>query len=421
VSYLWQAGARALELFANRDAVQWFERALAALARVPQGRDSIERAIDLHFGLRHALWNVGEPDRVIDHLRMAEALADALQDTRRKGRVSSYLSHYFWGAGENDLALVEAERAREFGDRVEDDALRWEADLYRAVIFFTTGEYRRAVAIGRTILPSGADGDSVPRNLANLVRPLLARCLAELGEFEEAGAHTAEAVAAARRIGSWRGLVTSYGWGAGALHLRKGDFDRAIGPLEQALAVCRAREYEPWFVPVAAALGVVLSLGGRVDDGLPLAEEAVRHAEAMRLWANYPLYLTYLGEAYLLGGRVADARRYAEKALAFARDRKERGYQAWAIRLLGESALESQAPDDLDAAHDCFREALAVADELGMRPVAAHCHLGLGKVYRRTGQRERAQEQLVTSTTMYGGMDMRFWLEKAHLELRQLT
>ena len=52
-----------------------------------------------------------------------------------------------------------------------------------------------------------------------------------------------------------------------------------------------------------------------------------------------------------------------------------------------------------------------------MRPLVAHCHLGLGKLYRRTGDRAKAQEHLTTATTMYREMGMSFWLEKADAAL----
>ena len=68
-------------------------------------------------------------------------------------------------------------------------------------------------------------------------------------------------------------------------------------------------------------------------------------------------------------------------------------------------------------AEDCYRRALATADHLGMRPLSAHCHAGLGKLYQRTGRREQAQEHLVTATTMYREMDMQFWLERAETEM----
>jgi len=74
----------------------------------------------------------------------------------------------------------------------------------------------------------------------------------------------------------------------------------------------------------------------------------------------------------------------------------------------------------MTTARESFEQAMALAEELGMRPLVAHCHLGLGKLYRRTGKREQAQEHLTTATTMYREMDMRFWLEKAEDQLMAL-
>ena len=60
--------------------------------------------------------------------------------------------------------------------------------------------------------------------------------------------------------------------------------------------------------------------------------------------------------------------------------------------------------------------AMTLTSALGMRPLVAHCHFGLGKLYRRTGKREEAREHLATATTMYREMDMGFWLERADAE-----
>ena len=127
-----------------------------------------------------------------------------------------------------------------------------------------------------------------------------------------------------------------------------------------------------------------------------------------------PLFLVYLGEAYVLAGRLEDALAFAGRALTLARERGQRAYEAWALRLLGEVTARRDPPEHADG-H--YRDALALAEELGMRPLVAHCHLGLGKLYRRTGKREQAQEHLTTATTMYREMDMRFWLEQAEAEM----
>ena len=70
---------------------------------------------------------------------------------------------------------------------------------------------------------------------------------------------------------------------------------------------------------------------------------------------------------------------------------------ARALRLLGEIAARRNSPEQ---AESHYRDALAITEELEMLPLVAHCHLGLGKLYRRTARRDQAQEHLTTATTM---------------------
>jgi ATP/maltotriose-dependent transcriptional regulator MalT len=127
----------------------------------------------------------------------------------------------------------------------------------------------------------------------------------------------------------------------------------------------------------------------------------------------------WLSEAYLLAGREADARAAAQRALGLARQHKERGHEAHTFRLLGEIAARED-PLDIGEAENHYRQALAVAEELGMRPLIAHCHVGLGKLYRRTGNLHQATEHLTTTTAMMQEMEMGIWLVEAEAELKEL-
>ena len=126
-----------------------------------------------------------------------------------------------------------------------------------------------------------------------------------------------------------------------------------------------------------------------------------------------------LGEATLLDGHLEKASDLARHALALALARKERGYQAYILRLLGEIAAH-QAPPEIESAAHHYRQALALAEELGMRPLVAHCHLGLGTLYTKTGRREQARAELSTAIAMYRTMDMTFWLPQAEVALAQI-
>jgi tetratricopeptide (TPR) repeat protein len=164
---------------------------------------------------------------------------------------------------------------------------------------------------------------------------------------------------------------------------------------------------------MAAALGTAYALSGRVVDALPLLERAVEQD------IYYGLRVVRLGEAYLLAGRLEDAHALVEGALALARAHQERGNEAWALQLLGEIAAH-QAPPEVEQAEASYRQALALADELGMRPLQAHCHRGLGMLALKGGRAELARAELSTAITLYRTMDMTFWLPQAESALAQV-
>ncbi len=156
--------------------------------------------------------------------------------------------------------------------------------------------------------------------------------------------------------------------------------------------------------------------------GPPAAElllQEPRVRDGARIRSTRARHLALQSEALLLAGRAGDARAVAQRGLEGARARGERGYEALCLLALGE-AEACDDPPDVEAATTHLREALALAEPRGMRPLIAHCHLGLGKVYRRTGKQQEAQEHLTTATSMYREMDMTYWLERAQGEMRGL-
>jgi tetratricopeptide (TPR) repeat protein len=250
-------------------------------------------------------------------------------------------------------------------------------------------------------------------------RAYLAWSLAELGEFVEGLVCGAEAVQLAKTVDQPFTLSHAY-FGLGMLHLRKGDFQPAIAALEQSLHICQTGDVQlilPW---AASSLGYVYALSGRLWEALPLLEQAVEQSARMQQMTYYPLWMAHLSEAYLLSGPLEDAHQRAEQALALSRDYKQRGYEAHALRLLGEVAAHRD-PLEVEPAEAFYRQALTLADELGMRPLLAHCHFGLGILYNRIGRPEQAHAELSVAIELYRTMDMTFWLERAEAVLVQIA
>ena len=92
---------------------------------------------------------------------------------------------------------------------------------------------------------------------------------------------------------------------------------------------------------------------------------------------------------------------------------------AYALQLLGEIASYPDRPG-VEKAENYFRQAMSLAEELGMRPLTAHCHAGLGKLYRRAGKLEQAHDHFTSAVTMYREIEMPFWLEKIEAGMRQM-
>ena len=131
------------------------------------------------------------------------------------------------------------------------------------------------------------------------------------------------------------------------------------------------------------------------------------------------LPIARLSEAYQLAGRLEDAHQRAAQALDLARQYQQRGTQAWALWLLGESTAR-QASSELASAAGHYCQALALAEELGMCPLQAHCHHSLGTLYGMAGQREQARAALATAIELYRAMEMTFWLPQAEAALAQV-
>ena len=395
LTYLRQAGAKADARSANREAASYFEQALTALGHLPESRETREQAIDLHFNLRSPLVALGEGERVLEHLRAAEALANALGDERRLARVNVYIARLLSGQGEYEQAVTACERAIAMARTLDDYGLEVVATNILGQAYYYLGNYPKAVeALRCNLVP--LDSPVVRERFGALNLPFansrasLALALAERGEFVEAIVRCTEAIQIVEAVGHPHSVTAMYR-GMGHLHLRRGDLHQATLTLEHALEICQGVDSPPLFHAVSSALGYAYALSGRSAEAISLLEEGV---ERPVIGGEGKSQRTiWLSEAYLLAGREADARAAAQRALGLARHHKERGYEAYTLRLLGEIAARED-PLDIGKAENHYRQALALAEELGMRPLIAHCHVGLGKLYRRTGNQQQAKEHL---------------------------
>jgi class 3 adenylate cyclase/tetratricopeptide (TPR) repeat protein len=421
--YLRQAGEKAMARSAHREAMGYFEQALSVLPHLLEQRATREQAIDLRFALRSVLAPSGNSGRILALLREAEALAEALDDPRRLGQVSGFLSFHFRLMGAHDQAIAAAQRALALATASGDVVLQALANYFLGFAYWLQGDYRWAIDCFKQTVASlkGARRRerfglvSLP---AVISRACLAACHAELGTFAEGRALGEEGLRIAEAVAHPASLMWAY-YGIGLLFLRQGDLPRALPLLEQAVGSCRESERPQIFRSVAAALGAAYTLGGRVADAVPLLTQTMEQMPETERGDLQAFCRLSMGEGHLLAGRLEEVYALAERALTLARAHQERGNQAYALRLLGEIAARCEPPD-VEQAEAHYRQALALAEALGMRPLQAHCHRGLGTLYATTGQREQARIALAAAINLYRTMDMTFWLPQAEAALAQV-
>jgi len=420
LGYLGRAGTKAMTRSAYREAAALLEQALGAAPHLEPTPEILARLIDLRLSLRTSMVATGRLEESVQHLGEAGILAERLGDRGRLGRVFTLSTNSHYLLGHYDEAMAAARRALAIATELRDERLEATANLFVGQIYYQQGELTAATALLRRVVDHSAPGQRLGvAGLTVAARLILCWCLAKLGRFDESIASAREAEDLARERGRPSSLVAAY-LGLIIPHLYKGDVPEAIAVGEKAVALCETIEAPVLLPMIQSQLGHAYMLADRIAEALPLSEAGERGFVANGIRAGYSIMFRFLAETYRAAGRIDDAMRAATRAHEVACLYREVDHEAEALRVLGDIAVVA-GPALWDVAEGHYRSGLALVTPRGTRPLAAHCHFGLGKGFLRTGKREQAREQLATAIAMYRDMDMWFWLEKAEAALTELA
>ena len=421
VTYCQQAGARAYDRAAFREAVAAFEQALQALAHLPEDGDTRVLAIELRLALGGALSALGEHGRHLALLGEAEALARALDDRARLGRVLAEMAHVLRITGDPDGAMAAGQQALALAAALGDSALQVEASYTLGQVYYAIGDFGRAAELLRRNVEAADRESGTPSTDCADPVPGVAGADLERARGLRRGPAPRGGGAPPRHAGRPRGRHRSLPTAASASCTSpKGTWSTPSG--------CWSRAW-PSVVPPATGTAVATDRGGSglclCAPGAPRGGARAAGGGDQRKYphgraANHAYRVAWLSEVCRLAGRGEEAWQHARQALDLARQQKERGNEARALHQLGVVQAHADPPDAAQAeAH--YQQALALAEELGMRPLVAHCHLGLGRLYGQTGRGEQARAALATAIDLYRAMDMTFWLPQAEAALAQVA
>lgn len=414
--YFGQAGVRAAAGSALPHARDCFERALVALDALPENSSTIEEGLEIRLKMRPVLSQLGEIRQALARLREAEKLSARINDDRHRGRVSAYMANAHSAIGDLDEAYSFAVRALAIARGLGDVELTILSTAFLGQALFHRGDYEHVVALAEECIVKFA-GDLIYEHFGSAALPLietrsrLAVSLAQLGRFTEAAGYATEALQLAEPT-NCTFTVGQANVAAATVHLLKEDWGRSHSLVDHGVAVLRDGNVVnvlPYAVGTSAWVWAHLHHGTEaiklIQEGERLVEHQVEAGWVGQVgWAYY-----VLGRACLVLGRIEQASRLADRAIVFSPSHA--GTAGHAQCLLGDIAIH---PNGLGAesAQMHYRNALALAEPRGMRPLIAHCHRGLGKAYQQTGQLGKARGHLAAATRTYRDMNMRLGAEE---------
>ncbi|MFO7460586.1 MAG: tetratricopeptide repeat protein, partial [Desulfatiglandales bacterium] len=203
----------------------------------------------------------------------------------------------------------------------------------------------------------------------------------------------------------------------GMAYLRSGKVEPALKLLEKGHELCRSSKVQFVYPYAAGSLGYAYLLTNEPLHALSILEEGTKPGNLEgAVWTIHPL--TVLADIYRALGETALATETVSHALSFADESEERGFEAWAMLVMGKIKAEAGRSEE---AEEWYRRALQHSSNLLMRPLAAHCHEGLGHFYLKSGKNEEARSELVAAIELYRIMDMAFWLPKAESALAEVS
>jgi class 3 adenylate cyclase/tetratricopeptide (TPR) repeat protein len=420
--YLSVACRKAIARSANREAINLYQRAENAMSHLPL-KTAAPMAIDLRLYAFGAFQAVGENDKAVQITGEAERLAEQIADPRRLAATACGYALSLWMVGDHASALRRGEASLAVARSLGDFPVTLAAQFHLANAHQARGEIRVAVELHREIirlLPGelAAKRFAFPGSLNVFSRAFLGWCLIELGEFDDARRVLDDGltIPAVEEQPYSQVLIRL---GLGLYHIRSGVFAEAASMLRNALGLCRSAEILTMYPIAAAWLGQALMGAKREADALDVVRDAVDR-ETYRFGGRYSWIHLFLAHAEALYANGQRASGYDElrRALNLAESCQEIVHYAYGLKLHGDFLLTDRR---LERARDAYGQAMAIAEPRGVRPLAAHCKLGLAHCAAAQGNRQAAGRQADVARQEFESMRLRYWAAYARTSIGPLV
>lgn len=401
-----EAGFAALERGASREALACFDYALDTLSRLPDTEEWRELDVRVRLEIFGASLSGGSYEGGRTHLLHAERVAKTLPDSRWEGRVAVLTASCMRSVGELEQALNFGRKGLRIAVDTGDRSLEIFAKYTLTAIENNVGDFRRALELVEPIIsePDLRWDETYAINwldsLAARARYWAAFSYIQVGEFDKARRVIDDGL---RLLDIQTDVLQNQ---ALLLHITHGrllnaigDFDGAVRAYDKGFAAYRDECHGNFYGPLAWGRALAYALAGRVRESLEQFEtaEAVALRHGSRPFAG--MWFLHLGRALLAADRLDEASDIAHKVLGITSKNCNGPGEAGALGLLGEVAMRRD-PLPTDEMENYVVRALALAERMEMRPLAARCHLRLAWLCSRLGRTDAARHRVAAKSLL---------------------
>jgi len=424
VGYLRQAGQRAFARSANAEAANWWEQALAAAEHLPDGKDKTYQLIDIRLELRGPLFTLGELNKTIEHVTVAQSLSEQTGDRYRTALALAYQVQPRLFACELNDALEVGQRALSIANDNDYVDVQVIAGLFLPHILQTAGapleaeaQHRANIALFSTVPEQDRFG--LPALPSIYAHGLYAQMSADFGKFARAIELLQGAEDTAQRVSLPYSQAYVY-FSACIVHWIKGDFNEAIAAGEKGMNICDANGIRMFRIWVAMNLAVAYAKAGRAAEAVELFDATLPQFDLMGIIYGRLIAAPLLADAYLAVGDLQAAMRTTNDAIKMQREKRTNLQRPYTLEVLARIHSHPGHYDPVRA-EACFRDAMQSADQQGSRVVIAHCHAGIGRLNITLKKEAAARKELECACEMFREMSMTFYLDLVQEDLAKLS
>lgn len=409
--YLRSAADRAAEHSAPREVVRLLDEALTALSQASPEDSTADREVDIRLSMAFPLMQLGNLTRTAEEVGHLETLELQCTDRRRQGQVAVFVCSQRWLSGEHRKAVDIGMRALTIGAELDDPLILVPARQCVGGALHESGRFDEALLLlGANIDTIAEDMPGHPFGMAGLpaVFARATRCWVyeHLGRFDDAERDGEEALRIAEECGHAFSLGSA-AFALGALILARGEAGRALPIFEEGVRRCEAAPMRMWRPVAGSMLALACAQSGDVDRARDVIDRTIPRLDETVLMSSFTSLA--IARTYAAISRRAEADQLVRRTLRRVRALGGRTWEAEA--LLAEGDFAARASDvDFGAANAAYAEGLTIAVELGMRPIAARCRLGLAEIAARLGDAETARQHEESATHSLNAMNAQEWV-----------